>query len=113
MHVVEEDDQWTLAGKLLEHAADRPERLLRGRGTGGLADRGADQLRDSDPVLHAGQQLGQPLLATGFEDDVPHRPEGDRLPVGQAATAERPEPSLELLQQLGDRGATSRSRPAP
>ena len=102
MHIVEADEQWALAGELLEEASDRPERLLGRRGTCGLADRRADQLRDSRPVIHAGQERRQPLLTTCLEDDVSHGPECDRLPVREAASAKWPEPSLELREQLGD-----------
>ena len=80
MNVLEEDDQGPLLGERREEPAGRPEDLL-------ALEHAATPIaslkpfRDRPSLLSVGERIAGRELA----DDLAKRPEGDALPVGDAA----------------------------
>ena len=95
--VIDHDDERSLGGQRLEHARDRPERLLDREHGVDQTDRRADPLRHvralrPEERLELGARVLQ-RVAVADPGDLPHdlgeRPEGDAVAVGETAPTER------------------------
>ncbi len=85
--VLDADDERALPGERLEHAADRPERLVGRLGRRAL-ERTAHPPSDEVAVGLRGDGLEDRLLAADRPDEVVERHEGEAVPVRQAAGRE-------------------------
>ena len=110
LDVVDDDDERPGAGGGGEEVADRPGRLLRGRGAVGEPE----QLRDRRPHddaprravdarLDERPRLGGRVLVPDpgeLAHDLADRPVGDALPVGEARAADDPGPCSDPRDEL-------------
>ena len=112
-----------VAGERLEEPAHGPERLLHRRVGLDQPDRLADALGHLvglRVVAQEGSQSSSGRLRVvvrpdvgGRTDDLADRPEGDVLPVGQAATTQDERVAGLLLEEGGDEAALARRPPCP
>ena len=114
MHVLDDDDQWSVGGECLEQAAECPVRLFRRRGGGGGGpDRAGDPLGYEFRLLVPCEQLPQTGLrfrAGDLADDLRQRPVRDPFTVGEAAANGHARPATRGGEQLTDEARLANAR---
>ena len=108
MDVVEEDQERSLPCKQLEELARAPEELLQRELLATEPDRRGDSVDDvAAAFAHECGELGERCFrrivladGRGLSHGLDKRPEGDPLPVGEAATAQDLRPRSDPLDEL-------------